>query len=81
VTMVTPRSGIIPNRFVRCRASQARLEHPHGPREYFPEAAHELGREIRVKQELQRDLRSRPGLGGIGIDGREVGLFQARVIA
>ncbi len=30
------------------------------PWKKLPEAAHKLGREIGVKQELQRDLRSRP---------------------
>ena len=39
---------------------EARIENVSRLREKFRQATDQLGREIRVKQKLQRDMRSRP---------------------
>jgi hypothetical protein len=55
---VSPR--IIPNRLVRSEMGEVRIENVSRVREKLRKATDQLGREIRVKQKLQRDMRSRP---------------------
>lgn len=51
---------IIPNGLVRGEPGEARVENVCRVGEEFRKATDQLGREIRVKQKLQRDMRSRP---------------------
>jgi len=52
--------GIFPNRSVRREPGETRIEDVRRTGKKLGEAAGQLGREIRVKQEPQRESRSRP---------------------
>ena len=51
---------VLPDLIVRRGTGQTRIEDVRGPREKVRKTANQLGREIRVKEEFQRDLRFRP---------------------
>jgi hypothetical protein len=51
---------ILPNRMVRSELREARVENVDRIGEELSEAANQFRREIRVKQKLQREKRSRP---------------------
>lgn len=53
-------AGVLPDRLIGCKLGQFCLENMNGLGEEFGKAAYKLGRKIRVKQQLQRDMRSRP---------------------
>jgi hypothetical protein len=52
--------GILPNDLVRSEPGEPSLENVDGSWEKVRKTAYELGREICVKEKLQRDRRSRP---------------------
>ena len=51
---------VLPNLLIGRGTRQTRIEDMRGAREEFSEAANQLGREICIEEEFQRDLRSRP---------------------